>query len=80
MLMVKNFESIKGFLGKRARVFSFIVPFYSESTGERKNFLATWGVHYDAKGEVRIPEQLDSKGDPMEMDVVPDIYFSFLKP
>lgn len=78
-IMVKNFASIKGFLTNRCRVYSFEVPFYSPETGERRDFVATWGKHFTASSEVKIPPILDSKGNQMVMDVHPDTYFGFLR-
>ena len=78
-IVVKNFKSIKGFLNDRCRVFSFAVPFYSEILDERKDFMATFGKHFDTTGKVSLPEVLDSKGNLMVLDVDPVHYFSFLK-
>lgn len=79
VIMVKNFSLIKGFLTDNCKVFSFVIPFYSEVTGERHDFLATWGQHFDSKGKLKLPQMLDSKKMPMVVDVVEETYFAFLK-
>jgi ABC-type transporter Mla MlaB component len=78
--MVSVFRAIKGMLGKQCRVYSFIIPFYSSLTREGTSFVAVWGQHFDHSGKLKIPPVLDSKGNVMEMDVIPETYFSFLKP
>lgn len=78
-IMVKSFSVVKNFLTDRCIVHSFYVPFYSEATGEHLDFLAERNVHFDADGRIKIPEIKDSKGQAMEMDVVPESYFAFLK-
>lgn len=78
-IMVKSFVSVKGFLTDRCVVRSFVIPFYSDVSGEGRDFLAIRGNHYDAKGRLNLPEVKDSQGNLMEMDVVPDQYLSFLK-
>jgi hypothetical protein len=78
VLMVKGFGSVKGFLTDRCQVKSFYVPFYSDKTGERKDILAERGIHFTSN-QTTFPEIKDSQGVPMEMDVVPELYFSFLK-
>lgn len=78
-IMVKSFSVVKNFLTDRCTVSSFYIPFYSEATGEHMDFLAERNVHFGTDGQVKIPELRDSKGNVMEMDVVPDSYFAFLK-
>jgi len=77
--IVSVFTAVRGVLGKQCRVYSFIIPFYSVDTGESKNVLAVWGQHFDHSGKLKLPPVIDSKGVPMEMDVIPETYFAFLK-
>jgi anti-anti-sigma regulatory factor len=79
-IMVRSFTMIKGFLGKTCRVASFVIPYYSDRSGERKNFIAVLGEHYDHGGNLRLPDVKDSQGHTMEIDVIPETYFAFLKP
>ncbi len=76
-VFVKSFSMVKGFLTEVMQVDSFFVPFYSQATGERKDFLVVRGEHFDGVS-VRVPELKDSKGNTMESDVSAN-YFSFLK-
>jgi len=79
VIMVKSFASVKSFLTDRCVVQSFYIPFYSDKTGERKDFLMVRGTHFGT-GEIKLPEIRDSAGDVMEMDVIPELYLSFIKP
>ena len=79
VVMVRNFSAISGFLTKLCRVSSFSVPFYSDATGERKDFLAEWGKHFGASGDIKLPQFKDSAGNLMDLDVG-DSYFNFLRP
>lgn len=76
-VFVKSFSMVKGFLTEVMHVDSFFVPFYSQATGERQDFLVVRGQHFD-KGAIKVPELKDSKGNVMEADVSGN-YFSFLK-
>lgn len=78
VIIVKNFTMVKGFLNDRCRIYSFIVPYYSEETGERKDVLLTWGRDFDAKGLFKLPEVTDKSGNAMEPDVIPESYFAFI--
>lgn len=78
-IIVKSFVSVKGFLPERCVVRTFVIPFYSEVTGESRDFLAVRGNHFDAQGRLNLPELKDSEGNLMEMDVVPETYLAFLK-
>lgn len=78
-IVVKSFTSVKGFLTDRCLVRSFVIPFYSDVSGESLDFLAVRGNHFDAVGRLNLPEIKDSSGNPMEMDVVPEQYLSFFK-
>lgn len=77
VIMVKSFSSVKNFLTDRCTVQSFYIPFYSESTGERKDFLMVRGTHFGV-GDIKLPEIKDSQGHVMEMDVIPELYLSFI--
>lgn len=79
VIFVKNFTLVKGFLNDRCRIYSFVVPYYSEKTGEGKDVLLTWGKDFDAKGLMKLPEVFDKNGNPMEIDVVPESYFGFIQ-
>lgn len=78
VMMVKSFSSVKGFLTDRCVVQSFYIPFYSEKTGERKDFLMVRGTHF-GDGDIKFPELKDSSGVLMEMDVIPELYLGFVK-
>lgn len=79
MLFVKAFGQIQGALTKNCKVASLKVPFYSDSLGENKNVTIKLGEHYSYDGPFKMPEVKDSLGQPMEIDVIEDAYFSFLR-
>lgn len=79
VLFVKNFKLIKGFLPEHFVVNSFVLPFYSEATRERRDVLLERGIHFGHNAKLNIPEQLDSSGNKMEVDVIENTYLSFLK-
>jgi hypothetical protein len=76
---VRAFNVMKGFLPATFRVDSFVVPFFSEATGENVELQAVRGKHFDETGKMHFDEIKDSQGNPMELDVVPSTYFAFLK-
>lgn len=78
MLFVNAFNYVSGFLPKNATVNSFHVPYISQDTEESKLVLYKRGEHYDGLGRVSHRSVIDSKGKPMELDVLNN-YFSFLK-
>lgn len=79
MLFVKAFGQIQGALTKNCKVGSLKIPYYSDSLGENKNVTVRLGEHYSFDGPYALPEVKDSLGQPMEIDVIEDSYFSFLK-
>ncbi|MBX3020905.1 MAG: hypothetical protein KF799_04450 [Bdellovibrionales bacterium] len=79
VLFVKNFKLVKGFLPEHFVVNSFVLPFYSERTRERRDVLMERGIHYGMNLKMKIPEQQDSAGNVMEVDVIESTYLGFLK-
>lgn len=77
-VIAKHFKVVNGFLKPNMTVLSFYVPFYSDATGESKNVLFVREREYFKDGTLKIPEVKDSKGQPMQPDVMPQVYFGFL--
>jgi hypothetical protein len=77
-LFVKMFGEVQGTLGPRIRVDSFLVPYYSDESGERRDVVFERGKQFDDQGRVTAPEVKDSAGHKMEIDVLPN-FFNFLK-
>lgn len=78
-IIVDQINMVDGFLPANAKVLSFYVPYYSETSGEEKNVLYRYGTDYsEGRFEIPPPAQ-DSQGNEMEMDVVEAKYFKFLK-
>jgi hypothetical protein len=75
--LINCFNMVKGSLTEIMQVDSFIVPLYSVTTGERKDVLLVRGKNF-SDDSVNVPQQKDSKGAIMEIDVH-DSYFSFLR-
>lgn len=76
--IVDQMNMVKGFVNDRVCVGSFFVPFFSPATGEEKNVLFTQGREFTTTGQVNIPSVFDSKGNAMELDINPLLYFRFL--
>jgi len=74
VILIKSICSIKGMLGPNVRIESFYVPYYNEISDERKNVLFVRGTHFFDDGRITPPPPQG-----LEMDVIEDIYFSFLK-
>jgi hypothetical protein len=78
-IIVDQINMVDGFLPATATVESFYVPYYSEDTGEEKHVLFTYGKDYSDQG-VNLPTNVvDSKNQPMEIDVIESKYFRFLQ-
>lgn len=78
-IIVDQINMVDGFLPSNGRVESFFVPYYSEETDEEKHILFSYGVEFNDSG-IHYPEKiLDSKNQPMEIDVIESKYFRFLQ-
>jgi hypothetical protein len=76
---VKFLGKFKGMLTPRVQVDSFFVPYFSEKTREETDTLFRRGKEYDNAGQINPPQVVDSTGEPMQMDVFQNSYFSFLR-
>lgn len=73
---------VEGFIPIRSKIKSFQVPYFSEETEQETNVTFDIGVNYyvmDQQWKFSFPQVLDKKNNPMEMDVQPERYFSFLR-
>lgn len=78
-IIVDQINMVDGFLPNTAMVESFYVPYYSDDSGEEKHVLFSYGKQFDDNG-LRYPDNIvDSKGQPMEVDVIESKYFRFLQ-
>lgn len=79
---IDQVNMVDGFLPKQARVRSFSVPYYSESTGEETPVLFSVGINfylYEGQWKFSFPEVHDSNGQLMSVDIQPERYFRFLE-
>jgi len=79
ILFVKAFNQISGALPSNASVQSFFVPFIADESGERKDILFVRDENFSDSSSLQIPVVFDSGGKLMEMDVLQQSYFEFLK-
>jgi hypothetical protein len=79
VVFVKSFSAVKGCLPPNVDVMSFKIPFFSEATSEHRDYLAIKGKDFFSDGRLNIAPMKDSKGNPMEMDIIPASYLAFLK-
>jgi hypothetical protein len=78
-IFVKNLATIKGMMADNMSVESFYVPYYNDETGQRRNVLFRTGIEFFPNGQIHPPEIHEEGVGKFEIDVVEDIYFSFLK-
>lgn len=78
-IIVDQINMVQGFLPAQGRVESFYVPYYSDDSGEEKNVLFTFGKEFNDTGLATPPSVKDGSGNEMEMDVVEQKYFKFIK-
>jgi hypothetical protein len=81
-IFIDQVNMVVDFLPKHARITSFYVPYFNEASGEEKAVLFVRGEHFtveNGKPEIKLPVVTDSAGSEMEVDVLGDRYFQFLK-
>ncbi|WP_413558521.1 hypothetical protein [Bdellovibrio sp. HCB209] len=81
-VFVNQMNLVDGFLPPKTEIESFFVPYFSEKTGEETSVLFTNFLEFkkvDGKLKLNFPQVLDSKGVPMEIDVIGEQYFRFLE-
>ena len=79
VIFVKSFNQVKNSYPDNAQALSFVVPYFSDNTDERKDVIFKLSENFDNTGLTTPPKVLDRQGQPMDMDVIPEVYFSFLK-
>lgn len=78
-IFLNQLNSISNFIPKNSQIKSFLIPFFSEITSEQRNILLSRQEHFQAGKIANLPQILDSQGNPMELDVVPERFFKFLE-
>lgn len=79
-IIVDQINMVDGFLPSTGKVESFYVPYYSDAAGEEKQILFSIGKEFDESGAIHLPNAVvDSKNEPMELDVIESKYFRFLQ-
>ena len=79
VIFVKTFNQIADSLSEKCTVNSVKIPFYSEAIDERKMITLYLGKDYSFDGLFRVPDVKDSTGNSMEIDIITDNFFNFLK-
>jgi hypothetical protein len=79
VIFVKTFNQIADSLTEKCAVNSVKIPFYSEAIDERKMVVLFLGKDYSFDGLFRVPDIKDSTGNAMEIDIITDNFFNFLK-
>jgi hypothetical protein len=81
-IFIDQVNMVADFIPRHSRILSFYVPYYNEVSGEEKSVLFTRNEQFTVENGVpalRPPLVQDSNGGEMEMDVVGERYFSFLR-
>lgn len=78
-IFIDQVNMVQGFIGSNCKVMSFYVPYFNEDNDVEKNILFTFGQEYgdgflNVEPEIKLPD-----GTQMEIDVVEQKYFKFLK-
>jgi hypothetical protein len=80
-VFVNQLNMVDGFLPTKTEIESFFVPYFSETSREETSVLFTKFLEYKSvagKTKISFPKVTDSLGNPMELDVIEDVYFRFL--
>ena len=78
-VLIEQFNMIDSVKPKLATIVSFYVPYYNEEKDIEKNILFVRGKDFDENG-VKVESVIsDDEGSQLEIDVIPDKYFHFLK-
>jgi hypothetical protein len=78
-IFIDQLNMVAGFLPNGAKVQTFYVPYYSDSTGSEKNVIFQVGKEV-IDGQVKhFPQVTGEDGKEMQLDVHPEKYFKFLK-
>lgn len=79
VIFVKTFNQIADSLTDKCAVNSVKIPFYSEAIDERKMVVLYLGKDYSFDGLFQIPQVKDSTGNLMEIDIITENFFNFMK-
>ena len=81
-IFIDQVNMVAEFIPKGSKIQSFYVPYYNEHSDEEKNVLFIRDEHFkleDGEPEINPPAVKDSKGQDMEIDILPEKYFAFIK-
>ena len=76
--IVKNFNSVQGFMPKKSQIASLYAPFCEPKTFESALILLENNIHYGKFINLILPEVKSKDGTVMESDFVANSYFRFL--
>lgn len=79
VIFVKTFNQITDSLTEKCSVNSVKIPFYSDAIDERKIVVLYLGKDYSFDGLFQIPQVKDSTGNLMEIDIITENFFNFMK-
>lgn len=81
-IFIDQVNMVVDFIPKTSTIQSFYVPYYNEDSEEERNVLFVRNEHFKMEnGEpvITFPDVKDSKGREMEIDVIAEKYFAFIK-
>lgn len=79
VIFVKTFNQITDSLTDKCSVSSVKIPFYSDAIDERKMVTLHLGKDYSFDGLFQVPQIKDSTGNLMEIDIITENFFNFMK-
>lgn len=78
-IFIDQINMVQGFITPNCSVQSFYVPYFNEDTNSEKNILYSFGKEYGVDYINIVPSIKDDDGVELELDVVEQKYFKFLK-
>ncbi|MBY0316122.1 MAG: hypothetical protein K2Q26_11415 [Bdellovibrionales bacterium] len=76
--VLKNFNSVQGFMPKKSQIASLYAPFCEPKTFEATAILLENNTHYGKYKNLSLPSVKGKDGSPMEPDFVANSFFRFL--
>lgn len=77
-VFIDQLNNVEGFIPEKARIASFFVPYFSETSDEEAAILFSRGEHFSNGKIIQLPHVLDSNLIRMEADIILDKYLRFL--
>lgn len=79
-IFIDQVNMVQGFITPNCKIKSFYVPYFNEDTNMEKNVLYSYGKEFGDGGMLKVQGSMKAEdGTELELDVVEQKYFKFLK-